>query len=262
MINLRYHEGKVESAAAAAAFGAQAIKRAIDERGCANIVVATGASQLEMLDALVAHDEVGWRHVTGFHLDEYVGIPPCDRASFRRYLRERFTERLPALGGFHFIEGDAPDCGAEIARLNQLLDQHPIDLTFAGIGENGHLAFNDPPADFISTAAFKKVTLDPICRLQQLGEGWFATLDEVPTEAISMTVQRIMTSRIVVLTVPDERKATAVREVLEGPVTNTWPASILQQHGSCHLFLDQAAASKLAGKPDRARASIIDQGSV
>jgi glucosamine-6-phosphate deaminase len=253
MINLIYHDEKFESAAAAAAFGALAIKRAIGERGRANIVVATGASQLEMLEALVTHHEVTWRHVTGFHLDEYVGIPRTNRASFRRYLRERFTERLPELGGFHFIEGDAPDCDAEIARLNQLLDQHPIDLTFAGIGENGHLAFNDPPADFIATAAFKKVTLDPICRLQQLGEGWFQTLDEVPTEAISMTIQRIMTSRTVVLTVPDERKATAVREVLEGPVSNAWPASILQQHRSCHLFLDRAAASKLTSKPDQAR---------
>src|SRR5581483_2968738 len=194
------------------AFGARAIKRAIDERGRANVVVATGASQLEMLEALVMHDEVSWRHVTGFHLDEYVGLPPTHRASFRRYLRERFTERLPALGGFHFIEGDAPDCDAEIARLNQLLDRHPIDVTLAGIGENGHLAFNDPPADFISTAAFKRVTLDRACRLQQLGEGWFATLDEVPIDAISMTIQRIMTSRTVVLTVPDARKAAAVRE--------------------------------------------------
>jgi glucosamine-6-phosphate deaminase len=254
MINLCYHEGKSESAAAAAAFGARAIKQAIDERGRANIVVATGASQLEMLDALVTHGEVSWRHVTGFHLDEYVGIARSNRASFRRYLQERFTERLPALGGFHFIEGDASDCDAEIARLNQLLDQHPIDLTFAGIGENGHLAFNDPPADFTATAAFKRVTLDPICRLQQFSEGWFAALDEVPTEAISMTVQRIMTSRTVVLTVPDARKATAIREVLEGPVTNMWPASILQQHGACHLFLDRAAASKLAGKPEQARA--------
>jgi glucosamine-6-phosphate deaminase len=258
MINLNYHEGNFECAAAAAAFGARAIKRAIDERGRANIVVATGASQLEMLEALVTNNEVAWRQVTGFHLDEYVGIPQTNRASFRRYLRERFTERLPALGGFHFIEGDAPDCDAEIARLNQLLDRHPIDLTFAGIGENGHLAFNDPPADFVSTAAFKKVTLDPICRLQQLGEGWFAMLDEVPTEAISMTIQRIMTSRTVVLTVPDERKATAVREVLEGPVTNAWPASILQQHGACHLFLDRAAASKL--KPDQVSVPITDRG--
>lgn len=262
MIDLHYHEGKRESAAAAAAFGARAIKRAIDERGHANVVVATGASQLAMLEALVAHDEVSWGHVTGFHLDEYVGMPPTHRASFRRYLRERFTERLPALGGFHFIEGDAPDCDAEIARLNQLLDQHPIDVTLAGIGENGHLAFNDPPADFTSTAAFKRVSLDRTCRLQQLGEGWFATLDEVPIDAISMTIRRIMTSRTVVLTVPDARKAAAVREVLEGPVTNLWPASILQQHGSCHLFLDRAAAGKLMRQPDQARVPITDQGRV
>jgi glucosamine-6-phosphate deaminase len=249
MIDIHYYHAKANSGAAAAALGAEAIQRAIAERGSANVVVATGASQFEMLEALVKHDEVDWSRVTGFHLDEYVGISDNAQASFRRYLRERFTGRLPTLGAFHFIEGDASDLDAEIARLNGLLDSHPIDVTFAGIGENGHLAFNDPPADFDTTAAFKRVVLDEPCRLQQLREGWFPTFDAVPTEAVSMTVQRIMSSREIIVTVPDERKADAVRSVLEGPVTNLCPASILQQHAACHLFLDRGAAGRLSRQP-------------
>lgn len=249
MIDIHYYNAKVDSGAAAAAFGAQAIQRTIEQRGGANVVVATGASQFEMLEALVKHDEVDWSRVTGFHLDEYVGIPDSAQASFRRYLRERFTGRLPTLGAFHFIEGDASDLNAEIARLNALLDRHPIDVSFAGIGENGHLAFNDPPADFTSTVAFKRVVLDEPCRLQQLREGWFPTVDAVPTEAVSMTVQRILSSETIVVTVSDERKADALQKVLEGEVTNMCPASILQEHPSCHLFLDHGAATKLSQKP-------------
>jgi len=254
MIDIRQYTTKSETGEAAAAFGAQAISDAIARRGLANIVIATGASQFETLAALVMHEEIDWTRVTAFHLDEYIGMPDTHPASFRRYIKERFTGKLPTLGAFHFIDGDAPDLQAELERINALLDRRPIDVMFAGIGENGHLAFNDPPADFTSTVAFKVVELEERCRRQQFGEGWFATLDEVPAVAISMTVQRMMSSRIVVLTVPDERKAEAVREVLEGPVTNLWPASILQQHPACHVFLDLAAASKLTNKPIAARA--------
>jgi glucosamine-6-phosphate deaminase len=176
-------------------------------------------------------------------------MPDTHPASFRGYLKQRFTSQLPGLGAFHFIHGDAPDLDAEIARMNALLDRHPIDVMFAGIGENGHLAFNDPPADFDTKVAYKVVELEERCRRQQFGEGWFEKFDDVPTEAISMTVQRVCSSRIVILTVPDARKAEAVREVLEGPVSNLWPASILQEHPSCHLFLDPPAASKLKKKP-------------
>jgi glucosamine-6-phosphate deaminase len=254
MIDIRQYTTKPETGEAAAAFGAQAISDAIARRGLANIVIATGASQFETLAALVTHEEIDWTRVTAFHLDEYIGMPDTHPASFRRYIKERFTGKLPTLGAFHFIDGDAPDLQAELDRINALLDRRPIDVMFAGIGENGHLAFNDPPADFTSTVAFKVVELEERCRRQQFGEGWFATLDEVPAVAISMTVQRIMSSRIVILTVPDERKAEAVREVLEGPVTNLWPASILQRHPACHVFLDLAAASKLTNKPIAARA--------
>ena len=249
MIDTRQFTTKSEAGEAAASLGAKAIVSAIETLGRANIVVATGASQFEMLAALVQHDEIDWSRVTAFHLDEYINMPDTHPASFRRYLRERFISKLPTLGAFHLIQGDAPDLDAELNRINGLLDQHPIDLTFAGIGENGHLAFNDPPADFTSTVAFMVVELEERCRKQQFGEGWFATLDDVPNRAISMTVQRIMSSGVVILTVLDERKAEALREVLEGPVSNLWPASILQQHPNCHLFLDVPAASKLTREP-------------
>jgi glucosamine-6-phosphate deaminase len=249
MIDIRLYETKAATGAAAAAFGAKAIGDAIAAKGKASVVVATGASQFEMLEDLVRHDEIDWSRVTAFHLDEYIAMPDTHPASFRRYLKERFTSRLPKLGAFHFIEGDAPDLQREIDRINAVLDAHPIDVMFAGIGENGHLAFNDPPADFVSTVAYKVVELEERCRRQQFGEGWFRTFDDVPTEAISMTVRRILSSRVVILTVPDERKAEAVHEVLEGPVTNMWPASILQEHADCHCFLDVPAASRLVKKP-------------
>ncbi|QIB32291.1 glucosamine-6-phosphate deaminase [Ancylobacter pratisalsi] len=246
MIDIKIHDTKPENGAAAAAFGAAAIRDAIAARGKANVVVATGASQFEMLEALVAAADIDWSKVTAFHLDEYIGMPETHPASFRKYLKERFTGKLPTLGAFHFVVGDAPDLDAELDRMNAVLDAHPIDVMFAGIGENGHLAFNDPPADFETTLAYKVVELEERCRRQQFGEGWFPTFDDVPTRAISMTVQRIVSSRVIILTVPDERKAEATQHVLEGPVTNMWPASILQEHPNCHAFLDSAAASRLA----------------
>jgi glucosamine-6-phosphate deaminase len=249
MIDVRLSKTKSDAGEAAAALGAEASAAAIAARGRANIVVATGASQYEMLDALVRHREIDWSKVTGFHLDEYIGMSADHPASFRRYLAERFTGRLPKLGAFHFIVGDAPDLDAEIARISAILDAHPIDVMFAGIGENGHLAFNDPPADFATTEAYRVVDLEERCRRQQLGEGWFPDLAAVPHRAISMTIRRILSARVVVLTVPDERKAEAVHEVLEGPVTNLWPASILQEHPACHMFLDPPAAARLTRKP-------------
>jgi glucosamine-6-phosphate deaminase len=248
MINIHQFGSKVASGAAAAALGGKAIADCIASRGNANVVVATGASQFEMLDHLTAMDDIDWSRVSAFHLDEYVGIAPDAKASFRRYLKERFTSKLPGLGSFTFIDGDAENLDAEIGRLNKLLDNHPIDVMFAGIGENGHLAFNDPPADFTSTAAFKRVELDLACRQQQVREGWFADLESVPREAVSMTVRRILASELIIVTVSDERKADAVQRVLEGEVTNLCPASVLQQHAACHLFLDAGAAARLASR--------------
>lgn len=232
--------------AAAAALGAEAIRSAIETNGQAHIVVATGASQFELLDALVHRPDIDWAKVTGFHLDEYIGMPESHPASFRRYLRERFTSKLPALRAFHFVNGDASDLGAELSRLSRLIKANPIDVTFAGIGENGHLAFNDPPADFDTEKPFIVVELDEPCRQQQFGEGWFPTIDDVPRTAISMSIRQIMASRLVVLSVPDARKAEAVRNAVEGPVSNLCPSSILQRHLNCHLFLDSESASKLS----------------
>jgi glucosamine-6-phosphate deaminase len=231
---------------AAAAMGARAIRDAIVAKGQAHIIIATGASQFEMLESLVRQPDIDWSKVTGFHLDEYIGMSDDHPASFRRYLRERFTSKLPTLGAFHFIEGDAADLQAEISRIGTLIKANPIDVTFAGIGENGHLAFNDPPADFDVEDPYIVVELDEICRRQQFGEGWFPTFEDVPHTAISMSVRQIMASRLVILSVPDARKADAVQKALEGPISPACPASILQQHPACHVFLDSASASKLS----------------
>lgn len=250
MMEYEIHRDKQALGAAAAAVGAEAIRSAVAKRGAANIVVATGASQFEMLAALVHEPDVDWSKVTAFHLDEYLDMPDTHPASFRKYLKERFTDPLPALGAFHPIRGDTPDHQAEIARVNALVAAHPIDVTFAGIGENGHLAFNDPPANFEAKEAFEIVELEERCRRQQFGEGWFGSLDEVPHRAITMTIPQIMKSRLVILAVPDARKAEAVRCTVEGPVTPDCPASILQRHPACRLFLDPPSAGLLS-QPNR-----------
>jgi glucosamine-6-phosphate deaminase len=237
---------KRELGKAAAAAGAERIRAALRERGTANIIVATGASQFEMLEQLVREPDIAWPHVTAFHLDEYVGLPIAHPASFRRYLRERFVSRLPLpLAAFHYLDGEG-DALAECRRVGALLRPHPIDVAFVGIGENGHLAFNDPPADFETDEPYLVVELDDACRRQQLGEGWFPTFDDVPRQAISMSVRQIMSSRAIVCTVPDERKAEAVRNAVEGEVTPHVPASILQRHECATLFLDGPAASRLS----------------
>lgn len=235
-------------AAAAARLGAEAIERAVARKGEATVVLATGMSQLAMLDHLVGLP-VEWSRVTAFHLDEYVGLPAGHGASFRRYLRERFVARVQGLREFVAVEGDAADLGAELDRLNDALRPLEVDVCFAGIGENCHLAFNDPPADFETTDPFIVVELDEACRRQQLGEGWFPSLEAVPQRAISMSIRQIMAAGTLVVSVPDARKAEAVRHALEGPVSPDYPASILQQHASCHVFLDPPAAARLARQP-------------
>ncbi|HWA87271.1 MAG TPA: glucosamine-6-phosphate deaminase [Opitutus sp.] len=236
---------RVSNGAAAASVGAARIRDAINARGFANIIVATGASQFEMLDALVEEPDIAWDKVTGFHLDEYVGIPITHPASFRAYLWERFHRRLPRpLRAFHYIAGDG-DPQQECDRLAALIQAHPIDVCFAGIGENGHLAFNDPPADFTTKKPYLVVNLDEACRRQQYGEGWFGNLADVPKQAISMSIHRIMLSKTVIITAPDARKAKAVRDSLAGPVTNRMPSSILQTHADTHVFLDPESAALL-----------------
>jgi glucosamine-6-phosphate deaminase len=202
-------------------------------------------SQYPMLEALKRVD-IDWGKVTAFHLDEYVGLAPDHPGSFRLYLEERFLGALSTRPRFIPVNGDAADTDAEVARLGALIAEHPIDVCFAGIGENGHLAFNDPPADFATTDPYLAVDLDEVCRRQQLGEGWFPTMDAVPRRAISMSIRQIMASRKIVLSVPDGRKAKAVRDTVEGPVSPVCPASILQQHPDATLHLDTASASLLA----------------
>lgn len=229
----------------AARDGAALIRRAIDGWGRANIILATGASQFAMLAELVAADRIDWSLVTAFHLDEYVGMSATHPASFCRYLRERFVDRLPQPPAeFHYIDAET-DPQTECRRVGEILQRHPIDVAFIGIGENGHLAFNDPPADFQTEQPYLVVELDEACRRQQLGEGWFPTLDDVSRQAVSMSIRQIMKSEAVICTVPDRRKAEAVQAAVEGPVTPDVPASILQQHSRATLYLDGESAHLL-----------------
>lgn len=229
----------------AAARAADLLQEALGNREEANLILATGASQFEMLRELVRHD-IDWKRVNCFHLDEYVGLPKTHPASFRRYLKERFCDQVVGLKSFHWVNGDNSDPKAECDRLGKIIRGHQIDVACVGIGENGHLAFNDPPADFDIDAPYLVVELDEACRRQQMGEGWFPSLEEVPTRAISMSVRQIMKSASIVCTVPDQRKAQAVQGAVEGPVTPEVPASILQVHSQTTLFLDDASASLLS----------------
>lgn len=241
-MNIEIFSTKEEMGAAAAANGVSKLKAVLAEKDCASFIVATGASQFEML-AKLAEADLPWNKLTGFHLDEYVGLSINHEASFRKYLWERFVSRLPLpLAAFHFLDGEE-DADAECRRASELIEQTSIDVAFVGIGENGHLAFNDPPADFETEQPYLTVDLDDACRQQQFGEGWFPTFDAVPRQAISMSVRQIMKSDAIVCTVPDERKAKAVKNATQGPVTPEVPASILQEHSDCRLFLDAAAAS-------------------
>jgi len=233
---------KSELGRKAAVTGAGLIREAIQTNGAANIIVATGASQFEMLNELVNQD-VDWSKVTAFHLDEYIGISEKHPASFRKYLKERFVEKI-SLHKFHYADGET-DPHSECRRVGEIISKHPIDVAFVGIGENGHLAFNDPPADFETEEPYLVVNLDKKCRRQQLGEGWFESFGDVPEQAISMSVKQIMKSKAIICSVPDIRKADAVKGSLEGKVTPLVPASILRQHNATWLFLDKESSSLL-----------------
>lgn len=244
-MKIHVFDDKITCGKQAAQIGARMIRQAIASQGQAHIIVATGASQFEMLDALVRQPDIRWDRVTAFHLDEYVGIPITHPASFRAYLWERFHKQLPLpLRAFHYLDGER-DAQQVCHQVGALIGAISIDLAFVGIGENGHLAFNDPPADFETEAPYLIVALDEACRRQQMGEGWFKTFADVPTHAISMSVRQIMKSKAIICTVPDQRKAIAVKNALEGPVTNTVPASILKEHPACEIFMDTPAASLL-----------------
>jgi len=245
-VNIVVRPSKRELGRVAAAAGADAVRASIREHGRASIILATGASQFEMLAELVKAPGIDWGQVDIFHLDEYIGFPAEHPASFRRYLQERFISKLSAPPHvFQAIDGEN-DPVAECLRVGQIIAAHEIDVAFIGIGENGHLAFNDPPADFDTEEPFIVVDLDDACRRQQLGEGWFATIDDVPARAISMSIRQIMKSRTIICTVPDARKARAVKAAVEGPVTPNLPASILQEHAAATIFLDRESAALLS----------------
>lgn len=242
-MNIVISDTKQELGRKAAEEGAKFIREAIQKNGRANIIVATGASQFEMLENLVKAEGIDWAKVTAFHLDEYVGMPMAHPASFRKYLKERFVDQVP-VKEFHYISGEG-DCQAECRRLGDLIKKHPIDVAFVGIGENGHLAFNDPPADFNTPQEYIVVHLDPACRRQQFGEGWFKSLEGVPTQAISMSCRQIMDAKAIIVSVPDQRKAQAVKNTLQSPISPQVPASILREHPHVSLHLDRDSASMI-----------------
>ncbi len=244
-LSVRIFDDVHEMGRAAAVDGAQAIREAIAERGAANVMLATGNSQLEFLAALVTHTDLDWSCVTAFHMDEYVGLPPTHSASFQRYMRERVAARLP-FREFNYLTGDTGDAQAEADRYAALLRALPLDLCCCGIGENGHLAFNDPPvADFDDPLAVKIVALEPASRRQQVAEGHFATVADVPTHAITVTIPALLRARRVLAIVPEARKAVPVRDALQGPITTACPASVLRRQPHAILYLDAESSSLL-----------------
>jgi glucosamine-6-phosphate deaminase len=244
-MDINITQNPVELGKAAGAMAAQFIREAIASNGNANIILATGTSQFETLNQLITEQNIDWGKVIMFHLDEYIGLSITHPASFRKYLQERFLSKVPRLKAAWLINGEV-DAEAECARLGGIINNYPIDVALIGIGENGHLAFNDPPADFETGQPYIIVELNEACRKQQMGEGWFKSAEEVPHRAISMSVKQIMRSGQIVCSVPDNRKAVAVKNCLEQPVSNLYPASILQLHPNCACYLDKASAALLS----------------
>lgn len=243
-IRVEVYESKEALGAAAARAAGEACNEILQRKERANLSFATGASQFEFIAAL-RQQGIDWNRVVGLHLDEYLGIAADHPASFRRWLKERVVRPLGP-STFHFIEGDAADIGAEVDRYTRVLVENPVDLGFVGIGENGHIAFNDPPvADFADPQPVKVVELDEACRMQQLGEGWFPTFESVPTHAVTLTVPAIMQFKQIISVVPDKRKAEAVRNALTGPIDTACPASILRTHPNLVMYLDVESASLL-----------------
>lgn len=246
-LTISIHDDRNALGRASAALAARELAAACRRGGSATLVVATGSSQFEVLRELAADPGIPWPAITIFHLDEYIGLTPDHPASFRRFLRDRLIDRLPVPpAAFHELDGCA-EPAAECRRLELLVPSGDFDVALIGIGENGHLAFNDPPADFATTAPYHVVSLAEACRQQQVGEGWFATLVDVPNRALSMSVRRILATKTLICSVPDRRKAEAVRTAVAGPVTPAVPASILQQHPRCYLHLDRESAALFPG---------------
>jgi glucosamine-6-phosphate deaminase len=229
---------------AAAEQASKAIRRAIGKQGMARIIAATGMSQVDFLDALTRDDRIDWQKVEMFHLDEYVGLPLTHPASFRKYLFERLIHKV-GLTNHHLLDGTG-DANETVRVVGDALRSAPVDVAFVGIGENGHLAFNDPPADFQTEEPYLIVELDDACVRQQVGEGWFANISEVPRRAISMSVRQILKAKEIVCVVPDARKAAAVKLCFDGEISPMAPASILRTHSAATIYLDRASARLLS----------------
>jgi glucosamine-6-phosphate deaminase len=228
----------------AAAFVAGKLNQAINDKGFANLIIGTGASQYPLLEFLIKK-EIDWTKITIFHLDEYIGISDQHPASFRKFLKNHVADKVNPKD-VHYLKGDADDIEAEIKRYKKLLKDNPVDVACIGIGENGHIAFNDPSvADFSDPEYLKVVEMDEACRMQQVGEGWFPTINHVPVKAVTLTVSAIMDCKVLCCTVPDERKSEAVYKTLNGKIDTSCPASILRKHNNAVLFLDSFAAKKI-----------------
>lgn len=245
-MNIHISETRDQLARAASERAAAALHYAIETQGHARFIAATGNSQLGFLSNLVKEPGIEWQKTVMFHLDEYIGISDTHPASFVRYLREQLTGRVP-IGTAYFLPGGAPETQEQIHAVSAAIAAAPIDVAFVGIGENGHLAFNDPPADFTTDEPFIEVELDRTCRTQQVSEGWFPDLNAVPTRALTMSIRQIMKSKQIICSVPDQRKAIAVRDCLsdDAVVSPERPASILRTHGNCHVFLDAESSALL-----------------
>ncbi len=241
---IKTFDNKISLGQAAAEQAATAIRQAIIANGTARIIAATGASQFEFLEALTKISDLDWTKVEMFHLDEYVGMSISHPASFRKYLLERFITPT-GIQNYHLLDGTA-NADEVCATIGALISSAPIDVAFVGIGENGHLAFNDPPADFEIESPYIVVNLDAACRQQQFGEGWFPTFEDVPQQAISMSIKQIMKSHEIVCVVPDARKANAVKACLEGEISPLAPASILRTHSNVTVYLDNDSAALLS----------------
>jgi glucosamine-6-phosphate deaminase len=243
-VKIEVLKATAECGAAAAGKAAEILRNALAAKGHASFIAATGASQFEFLKSLTKQTSIDWERTTMYHLDEYIGLAEDHPASFRLYLRERLIDRVHP-GLIHLIRGDAEDPHTECRRLGGIISREKIDVAFVGIGENGHLAFNDPPADFDNEDPYIVVELNEACRKQQLGEGWFPSIEDVPRRAISMSIRQIMKSQAIVCTVPDKRKAEAVKQCLEGEISSWYPASILRKHSNTFIYLDRDSASLL-----------------
>lgn len=245
-MNITVAENKQACGSQAAQSAAKLLRTLLAEKEVVRFIAATGASQFEFLEALVAEPGIDWHRTEMFHLDEYVSIGVSHPASFVRYLQERLTSRVPIKEAV-FIDGAAADPESERVRVSQRIAEKPVDLAFVGIGENGHLAFNDPPAQFDATEPYLILDLDEACRMQQVGEGWFSGIQDVPAQAFTMSISQIMKAEHIVCTVPDARKAQAVGQCLSAnqAITPQHPASILRRHRKCEVFLDLESAALL-----------------